>query len=287
MCTLVAIHRAIPGRWLVVAANRDEFLDRPAEGPALRRSGERPVIAPLDIKAGGTWLGLNKEGVFSALTNLRDPHPDTARLTRGRVVSDSLRCGSAAEAADQLMAIEAGVHNPFNAFVADRERAYLVGYREKPELHELQPGVHVVGNADVVKPGSSEGRGNKVDRVRARAESISHLPPDSVLDSLADLCRTHGVEESPLEDVCVHLGDEYGTRSCLLLELTEQFFATENFTEERHKGGSIENASPGLHHGANRLLYSDGPPCAAPFKDFSLLLEELRQSPSYAPADFA
>ncbi len=65
MCTLVAIHRAIPGRWLVVAANRDEYLDRPAEGPALRRSGEWPVIAPLDIKAGGTWLGLNKEGFCS------------------------------------------------------------------------------------------------------------------------------------------------------------------------------------------------------------------------------
>ena len=115
------------------------------------------------------------------MTNLRDPNPDTARLTRGRVVSDSLRCGSAAEAADQLMAIEAGVHNPFNAFVADRERAYLVGYREKPVLHELQPGVHVVGNADVVEPGFSEGEGNKVDRVRAKAESISHLPPDSDL----------------------------------------------------------------------------------------------------------
>ena len=287
MCTLVVIHRTIPGRWLVVAANRDEYLDRPAEGPALRSVGASQVIAPLDIKAGGTWLGLNKEGVFAALTNLRDPNPDTTRLTRGRVVSDSLRCESAAEAADRLMSIEAGVHNPFNAFVADREHAYLVGYRETPVLHQLQPGVHVVGNVDVEKPGTSEGGSGKVDRVRENAERISRLPAGAVLDSLADLCRVHGEEESPLEDICVHVGDAYGTRSSLLLELTERFFASENSTKERHKGGSAQIESPGLHHGASRLLYADGPPCVAPFKDFSPLLEELRQSPSYAPADFA
>ena len=36
MCTLIALHRTVPGASLVVAANRDEFYDRPAEGPALR-----------------------------------------------------------------------------------------------------------------------------------------------------------------------------------------------------------------------------------------------------------
>ena len=32
MCTLVTLHRCTPDAFLWVAANRDEFLDRPADG---------------------------------------------------------------------------------------------------------------------------------------------------------------------------------------------------------------------------------------------------------------
>jgi hypothetical protein len=139
----------------------------------------------------------------------------------------------------------------------------------------------------VEDPGSLQGAVSKVDRVRDRAERISALPVDAVLESLADLCRAHGEEESALDDVCVHVGDGYGTRSSILLELTESFFAPENFSAKRQIGGSKGKASSGPHHGTSRLLYADGPPCVAPFKDISPLLEELRQSPSSVPADLS
>ena len=51
MCTLIAIYRTVPDRWLVLAANRDEYLDRPAEGPAIRLLEKGAVLAPLDLKA--------------------------------------------------------------------------------------------------------------------------------------------------------------------------------------------------------------------------------------------
>ena len=73
MCTLIVLHRCVPGRPLVVAANRDEFLSRPAEGPAIREGRGGRILSPLDLEAGGTWLGLNDRGVFVGLTNLR-PH---------------------------------------------------------------------------------------------------------------------------------------------------------------------------------------------------------------------
>src|SRR6185295_8299258 len=69
MCTLVALHRCTPDASLWVAANRDEFLDRPAEGPALRNGRAGALVAPLDRRAGGTWWGLNAHGVFAAITN--------------------------------------------------------------------------------------------------------------------------------------------------------------------------------------------------------------------------
>ena len=71
MCTLIVLHRCVAGRPLVVAANRDEFLARPAEDIAIRPSRTGPILSPLDLEAGGTWLGLSQRGVFAGLTNLR------------------------------------------------------------------------------------------------------------------------------------------------------------------------------------------------------------------------
>ena len=67
---------------LVVAANRNEFYARPAS-----RAGfwdDHPqVLAGRDLQAGGTWLGVNRTGRFSAVTNFRetpaDPSPPRSR----------------------------------------------------------------------------------------------------------------------------------------------------------------------------------------------------------------
>ena len=291
MCTLIALYRNVPGRWLVVAANRDEYRDRPSEEPAVRTGRDIPWLAPMDIRAGGTWLGLSRKGVFAALTNLRDPNPDPARQSRGHVVADCLQMHSAAEAADGLMAIKPGTHNPFNAFVADREGAYLVTYRGEPRLQSLEAGVHVVGNIEPRKRPSPEVSLSKVDRVRDHAERIAGLPESEVVDGLADLCRAHSPESSPLDDVCVHAGDSYGTRSSVLIELPEPSFVARSTTDEQPIGGSEYRAS-GAGSGEvqverGRFLYAAGPPCIAPFEDISFLLDELRQTPDYTPAEHA
>ena len=78
------------GAPLVVAANRDEYLDRPAEGPALRQLASGRVLASRDARAGGTWLGLSETGLFAALTNRPCPEPDPQRRSRGLLVHDAL-----------------------------------------------------------------------------------------------------------------------------------------------------------------------------------------------------
>ena len=69
MCTLVILRR--PGHpWpVLIAANRDELKGRAAAAPA-RHWPERPqVIAGLDVEAGGSWLGLNDDGLIAAVMN--------------------------------------------------------------------------------------------------------------------------------------------------------------------------------------------------------------------------
>lgn len=75
---------------LVIAANRDEFYDRQGETAQPRDGDPYNYVAPRDPEAGGTWIGINEEGLFVSLTN--QPTVDTAdhEKSRGRIVRDLL-----------------------------------------------------------------------------------------------------------------------------------------------------------------------------------------------------
>lgn len=253
MCTLITLHRCVPGAPLVVAANRDEYHERPAEGPALRDpspaegTARGPVAAPRDLRAGGTWLGLNGHGTFAALTNRPTACADATRRSRGLLVMDALRWAKAAEAADWMSALPAGAYNPFNLLVADGENAYVAVYEETARVEALEPGVHVIGNAD------PDARNvPKVGRLMEQAEAAAQGAPEELLSRLAGICRSHDGTDGPLSDTCIHLGHErgYGTRSSTLLWLGE----------------------PGTR---SEWRFAEGAPCETAYEDRSELLHEL------------
>jgi uncharacterized protein with NRDE domain len=69
-----------------VAANRDEFLDRPTT-PLHFWENAPHILAGRDERAGGTWMGLSTAGRFAALTNYRDlRRPDVQGPSRGALV---------------------------------------------------------------------------------------------------------------------------------------------------------------------------------------------------------
>lgn len=73
----------------VVAANRDEYYDRPSAPPSEVEPG---IVAGRDLRAGGTWLGVNRHGLFVALTNRRRPEKRPDSLSRGLLALEALRC---------------------------------------------------------------------------------------------------------------------------------------------------------------------------------------------------
>ena len=84
MCLIVFAWKVHPDYPLVVAANRDEFRHRPAQ--AAHWWDDVPgVLAGRDLEAGGTWIGVARQGRFAALTNRRDP----ARRARHQPISGS------------------------------------------------------------------------------------------------------------------------------------------------------------------------------------------------------
>jgi len=247
MCTLIALHRVRPGDALLVAANRDEFFERPAEGPALRSIPTGQVVAPIDGRAGGTWFGINETGVFSAVTNVSCTQPDPARRSRGLLVMDALAAPSAKQAAEMLHALPMRAYNPFNFFVADARDAYAFTYEDEVRAIGSDGGAWVIGNAPLDAPDPS-----KLSRLRSRLGE--GLPGDGApLEHLAELCRDHETgPRGPLDAVCVHTG-AYGTRSSCLLQL----------------------ADAGLDDSRSVLRWSEGAPCNSDYHDFSPLLRDL------------
>jgi len=242
MCTLVALHRCTPGAFLWIAANRDEYAERPSDGPALRKGRNGFLVAPLDRRAGGTWWGVNAQGVFAALTNRPGRDLDPTRRSRGQLVLDALAADCARSAADAVARLGADLYNPFNLFVADARDAIAVVYEGKPRAMTLDPGVHVIGNAD---PNAREVA--KIARTLDRAEAVAAGPTAQIAHGLGEICRAHEAGDDVLASTCVHRGG-YGTRSSTLLRLGSD---------------------------GDLLQHADGPPCTNPYRDFTPLLAQL------------
>ncbi len=70
MCILFLAINQHPAHPLIVAANRDEMFNRPCE-PMHYWPDYPDGLAGRDSLKGGSWLGVNRSGKFSAVTNFR------------------------------------------------------------------------------------------------------------------------------------------------------------------------------------------------------------------------
>ncbi len=249
MCTLIVLDRVVPGQPLVVGSNRDEYLARPAAAPArVAAEGGRPAfVAPQDLEAGGTWMGVNARGLFVGLTNRHTAELQAKRRSRGLLVRDALGCPDARSVAEEMRENLAGTYNPFHLLYGDGRSTFLTCLRgEGAETRELAPGLHVLGSRDPDDLSSS-----KLRRIR---EAVQRLAlggtPRSLFEGLAALLRNHEGGANPLEHVCIHT-QSYGTRSSTLLSLGEERW---------------------------RYWHAEGPPCESKYLNMTGLLDELRQA---------
>src|SRR5262245_30895767 len=121
MCTLALYFRCFEAYPLLLAANRDEHFDRPSAAPALW-DGEPKIIAGKDLRAGGTWLGVNEFGLLAAMLNRRidgTPLPPTLARSRGLLCKELLEKKTLAAALD-VVEQDRARYNPFTAVFADK-----------------------------------------------------------------------------------------------------------------------------------------------------------------------
>lgn len=158
---------------LVVAANRDEFYNRPA-APAAFWPDRPQVLAGRDLEGGGTWMGITRQGRFAALTNFRDPARHQPRApSRGHLVSDFL---AGTQSIDRYLdELDAKAYNGFNLLLGDGAR--LVAFSNVAgERHELAPGIHGLSNALPDTPWPKVGAGKT-----ALEAALAALPNEAPL----------------------------------------------------------------------------------------------------------
>lgn len=197
MCLFVFAWKAHPNYPLIVAANRDEFYDRPT-APAHWWQPEAKVLGGRDLQAGGSWMAMSKLGRFAAVTNYRDPaniRPDAK--SRGALPVDFVIGKEAPEAFMQGIEPHSTYYNGFNMLACDlRQMAYFSNYENK--IRPLRPGIYGLSNALLDTPWP------KVQRARQKFAELVQKPFE-ITDLLEIMTDNHLFSDNELPSTGVSL----------------------------------------------------------------------------------
>lgn len=248
MCTLIVLYRPDHEWPVLIGANRDEMADRPARSPA-RHWPDRPhVVAGLDELGGGSWFGVNDDGVAASVMNRANTlGPAAGKRSRGELVLEALDHADAESAAQALSHLNPAAYRAFNLVIADSRRVYWLRHEEtrQPggiELFALAPGLSMVTAHDLNDLSSP-----RIHRYlpRARAAAVPDPERGDWRAWEALLASRESGADGWTGAMNVVTGDGFGTVSSVLLALP----AAERF-----------GVSP-------RLRFADGRPDVAPFRD--------------------
>jgi uncharacterized protein with NRDE domain len=208
-----------PDYRLILAANRDEFYNRPT-APLDYWADHPDVLAGRDLKGNGTWLGVTRSGCIAAITNYREPaaHIQNAP-SRGILISNFLTGNASPERYLKAVSKMSRTYNGFNLIVGDRSGLYYYSNRAA-RIQQLQPGLYGISNhlIDSAWPKIARGKdllqGQLSGREKINIEKIweiladrSQSPDDELPDTGVGLQWERIL--SPLFIISPH----YGTRS--------------------------------------------------------------------------
>lgn len=228
---------------LIIAANRDEFYERPT-APAHFWEDKPQLLAGRDLSQKGTWLGITKNGRIAALTNYRGANPNSKDTrSRGEIVTDFL--DSDVSPADFLHTLQKRrqEYAGFNVFVGTpNELMYYSNIQNR--MIPITPGTHGLSNHLLDTPWPKVVKGKAGIHELAQIGSV--IQPDQLFDVLN---YAEPFPDDQLPDTGVGIGLErvlsslfirsegYGTRSSMVLLVDHANNVT--FVERTYKEGQF------------------------------------------------
>ena len=211
----------------ILAANRDEFYERPS-APVSLWNDAPDIIAGKDLKSGGAWLGITKKGRFAAVTNYRDPESFRENApSRGWLVRDFLFGREDPKAYIEKIAVNKDRYNGFNLILGDPSRLFY--FSNRGTMRELSSGLYALSNCLLDTPWPKTERGKKALALLL-SRTDNPLPEDMFL-ILSDRLKP---DDTELPDTGVGLEWErilspifitssvYGTRSSSVIMIDKR-----------------------------------------------------------------
>ena len=131
MCTLTLIPDE---QGYTLTMNRDELRSRDEAGLHRARIGSVYASFPVDAVAGGTWVGLNSQGVSLALLNCYQAPSVNVSSSRGNIIAKAIFGGTATEIYLSLTRLDVERYNPFDLVLVDRGRVHQFRW-DRVEYH--------------------------------------------------------------------------------------------------------------------------------------------------------
>ena len=212
MCILAIQYQLVPDSPILVAANREEYYDRPSLPPSIQ-SGKPRILSGMDQQAGGTWLGVNQNGLLVAACNRPKRMLAPPSRSRGVLCRELLRCGSSRQALDRAQEeLITHRYDGVNYVIADSESAWVVHGGEEVETTVLEEGLSILANGDVNDP--------RDERVQLTHRLLTLQTLDSPVKFLAVASKVFSRAPSPPgRPSMVIRGKERGTVSSTLISL--------------------------------------------------------------------
>jgi uncharacterized protein with NRDE domain len=151
MCLILFAWQVDRNYPLIVAANRDEFFNRPTSVAGFWPEATS-VLAGRDLEAGGTWMGVTTAGRFAALTNVRDPEQmNKGRPSRGKLVADFLVGSQLPDLYTEQSLAFGSQCNGYNLLVGDQDSLWWSS-NVSGESRKLEPGIYGLSNHSLDTP---------------------------------------------------------------------------------------------------------------------------------------
>ena len=213
MCLLAVLYRLVPESPILVAANREEYYDRPSQPPSIQ-SGKPRVLCGMDQRAGGTWLGVNQHGMFVGVCNRRSSGETFGARSRGLLAREVLRSGSARKGIDKAMEeLMTHRYEGLNLVVCDAESGWVIHCDQEPEVVPLEDGLNIIGSQNLNDPHD--------ERVKLAHRLLTLQLLDSPVKFLAVASKVFARSPSPIgRATMVTRGKDYGTVSSTLIALS-------------------------------------------------------------------
>ncbi|WP_340104993.1 NRDE family protein [Rhodohalobacter sp. 8-1] len=224
MCLIVFSYNHHKKYPVILAGNRDEFYGRDARQAHFWDTSP-PLLAGKDLRAGGTWLGVNQNGEFGAITNFRDlDNPINGERSRGEIIPEFLTQPGPPKKKLSRIQKNSSAYSGFNLLAGNANQIFYLNNVNR-QFQSVKPGIHGISNAFLDTPWPKVEKAKSLFKKVVQSEKIN---PEEIFQLLQD-SESFPLEKLPNTGLSPEMEkavspifietDDYGTRCSSLLTI--------------------------------------------------------------------